>query len=96
MQATESAIKPGRKVSVRKRLARMNGLAVAWYIVLTAAGIVLYKAGAVYAMQERGYYAVGGEVLALFLPVFWYVGSRTISDLLNEFRPQNRRNSWRR
>ena len=34
----------------------------------TLAGIILFRAGAAYALTERGYSAVGGEAFALFLP----------------------------
>lgn len=91
MQVAETSIRPGRKVSIRKRLARVNGLTVAWYIFLTAAGFVLFKAGAAYALRQRGYYAIGGEAFALILPVFWYAGARTVADWLDEFRPRHRR-----
>ena len=49
-----------RRVSLRTFLVRMNGWTVAWYAFLTVAGVLLFKAGAAYALRERGYYAVGG------------------------------------
>lgn len=73
-----------RRVSLRKRIARLNGWTVAWYAILTAAGILLYKAGAAYAMRERGYFAIGGEVLALLLPVLYYVTARTVGDIIED------------
>ncbi len=54
-------------------IARMNRRTVARYALLTAAGILLYIAGAAYAMRRRGYFAVGGEALALLLPVLHYI-----------------------
>jgi len=90
MQTTEA--KRGqarRRVSLRKWIVRLNGWAVVWYALLTAAGVLLYKAGAAYAMRERGYYAIGGEALALLLPVLYYVTATTIRDIVRDMR--NRR-----
>ena len=42
------------------------------YAALTIAGIMLFREGAARALAYRGYFAVGGEVFALFLPVFYY------------------------
>ncbi len=70
------------RVSLRTWLARMNGRTVAWYAVLTVAGVLLYKLGAAYALRERGYYAVGGEALALLLPVMYYVAAAVIRDIV--------------
>ena len=53
-----------RRTSLRKWIVRLNGWTVAWYALLTVTGILLYKAGAAYAMRERGYFAIGGEVSA--------------------------------
>ena len=76
---------PKRRVSLRKWLARLNGWTVAWYM-LTVAGVLLYKLGAAYAMRERGYYAVGGEALALLLPVVYYCAAATIRDIVRDMR----------
>lgn len=51
-----------RRTSLRRWIARLNGWTVAWYALLTVAGILLYKAGAAYAMRERGYSAIGDIV----------------------------------
>ena len=58
----------------RRSAARLI-LSVAKYSGLTLAGIILFRAGAAYALTERGYSAVGGEAFALFFsrvlcPVF--------------------------
>ena len=59
---------------------------------LTIAGIMLFREGAARALAYRGYFAVGGEVFALFLPVFYYCLSRTVRDLItdikNGFKPE--------
>lgn len=78
-----------RRVCLRTWLARLNGWTVAWYAFLTAAGVLLYKAGAAYAMRERGYYAVGGEALALMLPVFYYAMSAAIRDIIKDRRERH-------
>lgn len=51
-----------------RRRVRLNGWTVAKYAALTVAGVLLFRAGAAYALTERGYKAIGGEVFALFLP----------------------------
>ena len=81
-----------RRTSLRKWIVRLNGWTVAWYVFLTVAGILLYKAGAAYAMRERGYSAVGGEVLALALPVFYYAASTIIGDIVRDAK--DRRQKW--
>ena len=73
-----------RRVSLRTWIARLNAWAVAWYVFLTAAGVLLYKLGAAYAMQERGYFAVGGEVLALLLPALYYVAKAMVRDIIKD------------
>ena len=73
-----------RKVSLRTWLARLNGRTVAWYAVLTVAGVLLYKLGAAYALRERGYFAVGGEALTLLLPVFYYCAEAMVRDIIKD------------
>ena len=63
---------------------RLNGWTVGRYAFLTAAGILLYKLGAAIALRERGYYAVGGEALALLLPVLYYVAAVMIRDIIKD------------
>lgn len=67
-----------RRVSLRTWFARLDGWTAAKYALLTVAGVLLYKLGAVYALRERGYFAVGGEALALLLPVLYYCAAATI------------------
>ncbi len=73
-----------RWVNLRKWLARRNRWTVAWYTFLTLAGVVLYTVGAVYALRERGYYAIGGEALALLLPVLYYVAAAIVRDFVQD------------
>ena len=74
----------------RRSAARLI-LTVAKYAALTLAGIVLFRAGAAYALTERGYSAVGGEAFALFLPVFYAllsgVGRGYVKDTKNGYLP---------
>lgn len=56
--------------------------AVAKYAALTLAGFLLFRAGQARALAERGYEALGGEVFALFLPIFYWMISRIIRDAL--------------
>ena len=55
------------------------------YTGLAIAGIILFGIGAAYAYAERGYPAVGGEVFALFTPLFYWLVSHTIRDALDLF-----------
>ena len=65
-----------RRVCLRTWLASLNGWTVAWYAFLTVAGV----------LRERGYYAVGGEALALLLPVFYYCAATTVRDIIKDWR----------
>lgn len=75
----------------RRSAARLI-LTVAKYAALTLVGIILFRAGAAYALTERGYSAVGGEAFALFLPVFYAlfsgVGRGYIKDTKNGYLPE--------
>ena len=82
----ENVDKPRKRAGLRRWLAQLNGWTVAWYALLTVAGVLLYKVGAVYALRERGYHAVGGEVLALLLPVFWYTMAATVRDIVRDWK----------
>ena len=73
-----------RRVRLRTWLARLNGWTVAWYAFLTVAGVLLYKLGAAYALRERGYYAVGGEALALLLPVLYCAAAVTVRNIVQD------------
>ena len=74
----------------RRNAARLI-LTVAKYTGLTLAGIILFRAGAAYALTERGYSAVGGEAFALFLPAFYAllsgVGRGYVKDTKNGYLP---------
>jgi len=74
-----------RRAGLRKQISRQNIRAVVWYGFLTVAGVLLYKAGAAYALRERGYYAVGGEAFALLLPVLYCAAVRAVRDIVREF-----------
>ena len=64
---------------------------IAKYADLTLAGIILFRAGAAYALTVRGYSAVGGEAFALFLPAFYAllsgVGRGYVKDTKNGYLP---------
>jgi len=53
---------------------------------LTLVGFLLYKTGAACALRKRGCSAVGGEVLALLLPMCYYVMDTTVRDILSDIR----------
>lgn len=54
------------------------------YILLTIAGIILFTVGAKAAYAERGYQAIGGEGFLLFLPLFYWLFSKTIRDIVQD------------
>lgn len=66
--------------------------AVAKYAALTLTGYLLFRAGQARALVERGYEALGGEAFALFLPVLYWMVSRTVRDMLNARR---KKDTWR-
>ena len=78
-----------QRVRLRVWLLRMNWRTVAWYVFLTVAGVLLYKLGAAYALRERGYFAVGGEALALLLPVVYYCAAATVRDIIEDWRERH-------
>ena len=45
-----------------------------------------YRLCADYASAQRGYFAVGGEVLALLLPYFYWAVSRTVKDFVADVK----------
>lgn len=74
---------PGRRKRRRNRKKKgPDAGTVVKYAILTLLGIWLYRLGADYAYAQRGYFAVGGEVLALMLPYFYWAVSRTVKDFV--------------
>ena len=72
----------------RARKSRQRKAHRAKYEALTVAGILLFRVGAAYALAERGYKAIGGEVFALFLPVFFYIASVTVRDWFRDIKQE--------
>lgn len=76
----------------KKRKKKQNGGlkpgTVVKYAVLTLLGIWLYRLGADYAFQQRDYFAVGGEIFALFLPYLYWTVSRTVKDTIADMKKQ--------
>lgn len=56
------------------------------YAILSVLGMVLCFAGTKIAYMERGYFAIGGETLVLLLPVFYYIVSTMVRDVIAECR----------
>lgn len=56
------------------------------YAALSVLGMVLYFVGTKIAYVERGYFAMGGETLVLLLPVFYYIVSTMVHDVIAEYR----------
>ncbi|WP_300608184.1 hypothetical protein [uncultured Oscillibacter sp.] len=68
---------------------RVIGIVVK-YILLTGGGVLLYILAAKYALAERGYFAVGGEVFFLLLPVLYYVTAMVIRDYLRDIKDRKK------
>lgn len=66
----------------RKNIARL--VTIIKYGLLTLVGIWLYRCGAAYAFQQRGYFAVGGEVFALFLPFIYWSLSQVVRGIIRD------------
>lgn len=56
------------------------------YLALTLLGFLLFTMAAKQARLDRGYAAIGGEVFFLFLPVFYYLISKTVRDWLDDLK----------
>lgn len=56
------------------------------YAYLSLFGLVLYGIASEYVLHERGYFAVGGEALFLFLPLFYYLVSESIKEFIEEVK----------
>lgn len=69
-----------------KHKRRVKLLPILKYSALTVLGVILFKIGAAQALVDRGYSAIGGEVFFLFLPVFYYLISKTVRDCLDDLR----------
>jgi len=85
MLEDQFTITPGAGQASPRRV-RVNVWTVAKYAALTAAGIILFRAGAAYGLQECGYTAVGGEVFALLLPVLYPLISAVARDCIKEVK----------
>lgn len=78
----------------RRRAVRRGLLVVLFWVAVVAGTMGLYAAARDYALAERGYQAIGGEVFVLFLPVIVYAVGRTVADWISalaEFRRPRRR-----
>lgn len=60
------------------------------FAALALLGVVLFAFATKQARIERGYSAMGGEVLFLFLPLFYYPISKTVRDWLDDLRDKNK------
>lgn len=60
------------------------------YAALALLGFILFKMAAKQARLDRGYAAIGGEAFFLFLPVFYYLISKTVRDWLDDLRNKNK------
>ena len=74
-----------RRVKIR---CPINLWPIAKYAALTLFGFLLFKAGAARALEDRGYQALGGEVFALFILVFYCMFSRVIRDFMDDMKKE--------
>lgn len=63
---------------------------VAKYATLTVCGILLYLFVAKYALAQRGYFAVGGEMFFLLLPVLYYIVATMIRDIIRDIKDKKK------
>lgn len=74
-----------------RRWVRRKRWAILKYTALTFAGVWLFKIGSEYAYAQRGYIAVGGEMFALLLPLFYYLFSSTVRDFIDAVKGIDRK-----
>lgn len=53
---------------------------------IAAGTLWLYRWGAARALAERGYYACGGELLLLLIPLLYYMIERLAADFVRDIR----------
>lgn len=59
------------------------------YLGLSLLGFIFFCMAAKQARLERGYSAMGGEAVFLFLPLFYYLISKIVRDWLDDLRNKN-------
>lgn len=74
-----------------KHKRRLNFSPILKYAALALLGFVMFKIGAKQARIDRGYSAVGGEGLFLFLPVLYYLISKTVRDWLDDLKNNHKK-----
>ena len=57
---------------------------------LAVCGILLYLFVAKYALAQRGYFAVGGEMFFLLLPVLYYIVATMIRDIIRDIKDRKK------
>ena len=62
-----------------KRKKTALGAVTKWTLIIGGT-IALFILGKEAALRERGYRAIGGEALILFIPIIYYVAARTVKD----------------
>lgn len=53
---------------------------------ITVISILLFMAGCRQAFNQRGYYAIGGEIFLLLLPIMYYIIGQIALDLIKEIK----------
>lgn len=71
---------------MKKWIKRLNPRDVAWYAMLELTGAIMYSVAAVFAYYKRGYFAIGGEVIAFLFPVVYYFVDKIIWALWDTWR----------
>lgn len=67
-----------------KRKKKNRLAAVELPVVLTGTALLFVKMQA-YAAAQRGYFAIGGEIMIILLPIIYYAGKRVIRDFAADF-----------
>jgi hypothetical protein len=63
---------------------------VAKWAAIILASIFLFIAARGAALHERGYTAIGGEYMILFLPAIYYAAERAVKDWIADLRELRR------
>ncbi len=56
------------------------------YLFLSLVGAAAFVAANSAATVDRGYYAIGGEVFFILLPLFWYLFGQMARDIKQEIK----------
>lgn len=68
-----------------KRKKTALGAVIKWVLII-GASVALFILGKEAAFRERGYHAIGGEALLLFIPIIYYAVAQTVKDWISTLK----------